>query len=146
MTPALIKAMRAISQCDAEDSGSSEPIAGDALGGGATLVLLPCGAGAYNFSSVPFIVTSGKPAIAHFDSAPGFEDGEGAPTTLVNAEWDAKTGRLASFAKDRGLGDCGSSETYVWDGATFRLVAATRMRECRGSVNWLTVWRATPVR
>ena len=145
VTPALIKAMRTISQCDAEDSGSSEPITGDAIGGGATLVLLPCGAGAYNFSSVPFIVTAGKPSIARFNSSPGFEQGEGFPT-LVNAGWDAKTGRLASYAKGRGLGDCGSSETYVWDGALFRLVAATQMPECRGSVNWLTVWRAVPVR
>ncbi|MEO6214918.1 MAG: DUF1176 domain-containing protein [Sphingomonas sp.] len=144
VTPALIKAMRTISQCDAEDSGSSEPITGDAIGGGATLVLLPCGAGAYNFSSVPFIVTGGKPNIARFDSAPGF-GGEGFPT-LVNAEWDAKTGQLGSYAKGRGLGDCGSSEAYVWDGARFRLIEATQMGECRGSVNWLTVWRAVPVR
>ncbi len=28
----------------------------------------------------------------------------------------------------------------------FRLVEATQMGECRGSVNWLTIWRATPVR
>jgi len=144
VTPALIKAMRTISQCDAEDSGSSEPITGDAIGGGTTLVLLPCGAGAYNYSGVPFIVTGGKPSIARFDSAPGF-GGEGFPT-LVNAEWDAKTGQLGSYAKGRGLGDCGSSEAYVWDGARFRLIAATQMGECRGSVNWLTVWRAVPVR
>ena len=145
ITPALIKAMRKITQCDTEDSGSSEPITGNAIGGGATLVLLPCGAGAYNFSSVPFIVTGGKPRVARFDSLPGFAQGEGFPT-LVNAGWDAKTGQLATYAKGRGLGDCGSSETYVWDGAIFRLVGATRMDECQGSMNWLTVWRAVPVR
>lgn len=145
ITPALIKTMRAISQCDAEDSGGGGPITGDAIGGGATLVLLPCGAGAYNFSSVPFVITGGKPSVARFDSSPGFQQGEGFPN-LVNAEWDAKAGQLASYSKDRGLGDCGSSETYVWDGAMFRLIAAAQMRECRGSVNWLTIWRAVPAR
>jgi hypothetical protein len=41
-------------------------------------------------------------------------------------------------------GDCGDSQQYVWDGATFRLVEWKVMGECRGSGEWLTVWRATP--
>jgi hypothetical protein len=144
VTPALIKTMQTLSQCEAEDVASSDPITGDAIGGGKTLVLLPCGAGAYNFSTVPFVVTAGKPVIARFDSPPGWTAAE-ERATLVNAEWDAKLGRLSSYTKDRGLGDCGSSETYVWDGAMFRLIRATQMGECRGSINWLTIWRATPV-
>jgi len=49
---------------------------------------------------------------------------------------------LNSYNKGRGLGDCGNAETYVWDGATFRLVQAYAMSECRGSTEWLTIWRA----
>ena len=145
VTPALIKTMRSLSGCDTEDGQSSDPITGNAIGGGKTLVLLPCGAGAYNFSTVPFVVTAGKPAIARFDSPPGWTVAEGTPN-LVNADWDTKLGRLGSYNKARGLGDCGSSETYVWDGTMFRLIEATQMGECRGSINWLTIWRATPVR
>ena len=145
VTPALIKTMRSLSGCETEDGQSSDPITGNAIGGGKTLVLLPCGAGAYNFSTVPFVVTAGKPAIARFDSPPGWTMAEGTPN-LVNANWDAKLGRLGSYEKARGLGDCGSSETYVWDGMMFRLIEATQMGECRGSINWLTIWRATPVR
>jgi len=145
VTPALIKTMRSLSGCDTEDGQSSDPITGNAIGGGKTLVLLPCGAGAYNFSTVPFVVTAGKPVIARFDSPPGWTVAEGTPN-LVNADWDAKLGRLGSYNKARGLGDCGSSETYVWDGAMFRLIEATQMSECRGSINWLTIWRATPAR
>lgn len=115
-----------------------------ALGGGKTLVLLPCGSGAYNFSSQPYILAAGaKPLVAGFDFRPGMSpDG---PPDLVNVGFDAKTGRLTSFAKGRGIGDCGSSESYVWDGAMFRLIEQRVMSECRGSVNWLTVWRATAV-
>lgn len=144
ISPALRNAMVAASACETEDVNTKDPLTGYALGDGKTLVLLPCGAGAYNFSSVPFVVAGGKPVIARFDSPGGFSEGDG-PPTLVNADWDAKTGKLGSFAKGRGLGDCGSAETYVWDGSMFRLVEATQMGECRGSVNWLTIWRATPV-
>lgn len=114
------------------------------LGGGKTLVLLPCGSGAYNFSSRPYILAPGaKPVVAAFDSPPGMAP-EG-PPDLVNAGFYAKTGRLESFSKGRGLGDCGSSESYVWDGAMFRLIEQRVMSECRGSVNWLAIWRATAV-
>ena len=145
VTPVLRKAMIAASGCDTEDVNTSDPVTGHALGGGKTLVLLPCGAGAYNFSSVPFIVTGGKATLARFDSPSGWTNETDDKPMLVNADWDAKTARLQSYAKARGLGDCGSAETYVWDGTMFRLVEATQMGECRGSVNWLTIWRATPV-
>jgi hypothetical protein len=146
ITPALRKAMIAASGCDTEDVNTSDPVTGHALGGGRTLVLLPCGAGAYNFSSVPFVLTGGKAALARFDSPTGWTNEADDKPMLVNADWDAKSARLQSYAKGRGLGDCGSAETYVWDGAMFRLIQATQMGECRGSVNWLTIWRATPVR
>ena len=73
----------------------------------AAWLLLPCGSGAYNFSTKPYIMTAGaKPVVAEFDFRPGMEP-EG-PPELVNASFDAKTGRLESFAKGRGLGDCGA--------------------------------------
>jgi hypothetical protein len=143
--PALLKAMIALSECDPEDVKTSEKLEASVLGGGKTLVLLPCGAGAYNFISVAFVVTGGKPGFARFDLIPGWSEAAGKPM-LVNADWDATTAQLRSFGKGRGMGDCGSAETYAWDGAMFRLIEATRMEDCRGSVNWLTVWRATPVR
>lgn len=141
VTPALRKAMIAASECDAADVGTDR-LEGNALGGGKTLVLLPCGAGAYNFSSIAFIVSGGRAVLARFDSPPGWSGVEDGKPMLVNAEWDAKTSQLSSYAKGRGLGDCGSAERYVWDGTMFRLVEATQMGECRGSVNWLTIWRA----
>lgn len=145
--PTLRKALDKASECGSVYEGGDVPLPkadAFALGGGKTLVLLPCGSGAYNFSSRPYILAAGaKPIVAAFDSPPGMApDG---PPDLVNAGFDAKTGRLESFAKGRGLGDCGSSESYFWDGIMFRLVEQRVMSECRGSVNWLTVWRATAV-
>lgn len=142
ITPALAVSMLAASGCDAEYAGDAPEVVTEALGGGRTLALLPCGAGAYNFLTVPFVIAGGKAEIARFDFAPGMTEAEDGKPMLVNAGWDAKTGRLSSYAKGRGLGDCGSAEEYAWDGARFRLVSATQMIECRGASNWLTVYRA----
>lgn len=113
-----------------------------------TLVLVPCGAGAYNFSSVPVIAT-GVPGrrtfrFASFDYQPGWSE-DAAHPMLVNADWSAENATLQSYAKGRGLGDCGGSETYVWDGQRFRLSEASAMGECRGSWHWITTWSAKVV-
>ncbi|MES2444799.1 MAG: DUF1176 domain-containing protein [Pseudomonadota bacterium] len=149
---AMTRAMRAALD---KDTGCGENYEGGdggppgvethALGGGKTLALLPCGSGAYNFSAIPYIIEGGRAAIARFDYAPGETEAAGGTATLVNAGWDADTARLSSYDKGRGLGDCGGSEDYVWDGTMFRLVEARAMPDCRGSVNWLAMWRAAPV-
>jgi hypothetical protein len=145
-TPAMRRALDKSSGCGAVyEAGTGAPPKAEvhALGGGKTLVLLPCGSGAYNFSTEPYILTpGGKPALAKFDSPVGFSEADDAKPKLVNADFDPKTGRLESYSKGRGVGDCGSAEAFVWDGAVFRLVEARSMPECRGSVNWLTTWRA----
>ena len=146
ISPALAKTLVKLSKCDGEFTPGESKIETHALGGGRTLALVPCGSGAYNFSSVPVIVTGGKAVIARFDSAPGWTGAEDGMPTLVNAGWDDASGELSSYAKGRGLGDCGGAETYVWDGTRFRLTGARSMGECRGSVNWLRTWTATAVR
>lgn len=143
----MLATLEQMSECGSVyEGGEGEPPKPEtfALGEGKTLVLVPCGSGAYNFSTAPFILSLGSSlARATFDVTPGMSpDG---PPELVNATFDAKTGRLESHAKGRGIGDCGGAEAYVWDGTMFRLVEARSMPECRGSVNWLTTWRAEAV-
>jgi hypothetical protein len=111
----------------------------------ATLVLIPCGAGAYNFLSAAYVLAGGAAKRANFDAEVGFGS-DGGPPLLVNAELDPRSGELSSYGKGRGVGDCGSSQRFVWDGARFRLIEARVMGECRGSTNWLTVWRARVIR
>ena len=139
-----ITALQARTGCDAERRGE-EGGAAFRLDGRMWLALVPCGMGAYNLMSVPVLVSRGNVArrmkVAEFDFAPGFTE-PGGPPVLVNAEWDASTGRLSSYAKGRGLGDCGSAEEYVWDGRRFRLTSKIAMEECRGVIDWIPVWQA----
>ncbi|MET0248386.1 MAG: DUF1176 domain-containing protein, partial [Sphingobium sp.] len=113
-----------------------------------TLVLVPCGSGAYNFSSMALIATGAAGhrsfRLAAFDYPPGWSESPDRPL-LANAAWTPASSRLESFAKGRGLGDCGGSEDYVWDGTRFRLVGASAMGECRGAWHWIPTWTATVV-
>lgn len=111
------------------------------------LVLLSCGSGAYNFSYAAFIGTSGDGmkwsfAPARFDYVAEVSGESNGINLLVNAGWEAEKQQISSYAKGRGLGDCGSAETYVWDGEMFRLIEARGMSECRGSTEWLRLWTA----
>ncbi|NIJ17435.1 DUF1176 domain-containing protein [Sphingobium vermicomposti] len=114
-----------------------------------SLVLTPCGAGAYNFTSVPVIASgiAGRRTFrfASFDHPPGWSEAATHPM-LVNAAWLADTATLESYAKGRGLGDCGGSESYVWDGTQFRLAQASAMGECRGARQWIKVFTADVVK
>lgn len=117
------------------------------LDAGHSLVLVdhPCGNGAYNyFTSVYVLDDIGPPRPAQFDWAPGMGEGPPGPGTgdLTNGDWDPKTRQLSSYEKGRGLGDCGSSESYAWDGRRFRLVEQSAMGECRGSIDYIRVWKA----
>ena len=112
------------------------------------LVLLPCGSSPYNSVTAPVLISStflGKGRrmkIAEFDILPGLGQADGLPL-LSNAVWDGPAGELASFTKGRGLGDCGSAETYIWDGRRFRMITQVAMAECRGVLDWIPTWRAT---
>lgn len=148
LTPRDITALQVRTACET-DRGQAEANTAYRLDNRTWLALVPCGSGAYNFTSVPVLVTRGSVSrrmkLAEFDFAPGFTDVDGTPL-LVNAEWDPMSGTLSSFAKGRGLGDCGNAESYVWDGRKFRLVSRTAMEECRGVIEWIPVWQAKAAR
>ena len=138
------------SPCAAERFGSSEDTTyslGTGQNGPQALVMLNCGAGAYNEATGVYIGqlgNSGKwsfsPAL--FDNDPTLVGEAVKVPILTNSDWDSANQRISSFNKGRGLSDCGVSESYVWDGAMFRLSEAARMDECRGSLDWIPVWRA----
>lgn len=114
------------------------------------LILMSCGSGAYNFSSAAYIgeIRGDEKKGASWAFRPATYDlqpawgGEGRPPLLVNAHWEENQQILSSYAKGRGIGDCGSAESFVWDGEQFRLVEASGMQECRGAYEWITTWRA----
>lgn len=146
---ARIAVLRKQAQCIADDRDfPGYGVEQEPLDSGHTLILLGCGAGAYNYSSVPYIATRGPKGLeirlAVFDVKASWEDG--GPPMLVNAGWGSEEGLLTTFAKGRGLGDCGVGSDYAWDGARFRLVHQIEMRECRGSMDYITTWRATVIK
>lgn len=114
------------------------------LGDGATLILVPCDSGAYNVMSAAFIRRGDRTEPAQFDFETGMSPDPQPIAQPVNAEW--QDGALATFAKGRGIGDCGSMQRFVWDGRRFRLVEQQSMGECRGSIDYITLWRARVVR
>lgn len=141
--------MRRIAQCEDRTSESDgwKPRL-HALGDGATLILLPCSAGAYNEIDALFVLRDGKVTPAQVDAPSGFapdaEEATAPVRSVINGSFDG--GLLGSYGKARGLGDCGMAQSFAWDGTRFRLTEQNVMSECRGNPHYLTVWRAKVVR
>lgn len=146
LAPALLAGMRRTAECDPSFSGPDPRPHG--LADGATLVLLPCSAGAYNEIDALFIVRDGKATPVKVDAPAGFEETGADSQTPVHSviNGDVDGGVLRSYAKGRGLGDCGVMQSFVWDGAQLRLTEQRSMGECRGNPDYLPVWRARVVR
>jgi len=133
-TAAQIKTARGENAC--EKASDEQPAESWRLDARHSLALVPahCGSGAYNMLSVPLLLDeAGKAVKLDLD-----KDIDG----LWNADWDPKARRLGTYSKGRGIGDCGVTQVYAWDGAAFRLVEQTEMSECRGSMDYITTWRA----
>lgn len=140
LSAAEIRTIRGEDAC--EDASREEDPEFIRLDAASTLALIPevCASGAYNFFYVPMIVgNDGKARDAQFDDAGAEESG------TFNASWDPKTRTLETGMKGRGLGDCGEWSSYVWDGTRFRLIELNLMSDCRGSIDFITVWRAKAV-
>jgi hypothetical protein len=107
-------------------------------------ITLLCQSGAYNFISDNYVITNGgtAPQPARFDDDKPRNDGD---LDHYNLYWDAKTRILDAGFKGRGIGDCGGRQHYAWDGMQFRLVGVETMDDCRGVVDFISVWRAQVV-
>ena len=147
LPPEGIAQLRRDSGCAIEEVGGPDEHEAVQIASGTTLILLACGTGAYNLSSIPFVarIENGRVVtqIADFDSQWGVA-AEGRPT-LINAFWSAADRLLVEYAKGRGIGDCGTLAEYGWDGARFRLVRQEEMGECRGSTDFIRTWNSEVV-
>ncbi|MES3152059.1 DUF1176 domain-containing protein [Sphingomonas faeni] len=153
LIPTQVATLRKRAACDLDSfpdgaGGSITTPESYALGGGKTLVILPCSTGAYNLIGALFIVDGAKITPAQLDALAGLEDTgaeSGTPVkSVVNGAFE--DGVLTSYAKGRGLGDCGSRQSFVWDANRFRLSEQADMGECRGNIAYITTWRAKVVR
>jgi len=137
VTRTLAASLRKRHGCEIGEVGGPDDIEAFTIAPGTSLLLMACGSGAYNVTHIALIAQRGQTRLARYDTA---------ETSLINAGWDKDKGLLSSYSKARGLGDCGTSQSFAWDGARFRLVHQESMGECQGSVDYITTWRARVVR
>ena len=113
------------------------------------LVMINCGMGAYQSSSLLFITPRTTPEKAQQLILPlPLRDGEGKPNSVswfTEASYDPKNGQLFHAARGRGIADCGESATWRYDGSTFHLISYNSQPSCDGGEpgDWPSVW-ATP--
>jgi hypothetical protein len=138
LDPLLITRMREMAGCDDDDLPD---VTTKTLDGPRTLAIVPCAAGAYNVLSALFVIERGAAVPVSFD-APVAGDSDG--DLAYNATFE--DGILDTFAKGRGLGDCGVVQRYAWDGARFRLIEQREMAECRGNPDFIRTWTARVIR
>ena len=138
LDPLLITRMREMAKCDDDDLPD---VTTKTLDGPRTLAIVPCAEGAYNTLSALFVIERGTAVPVSFD-APVAGDSDG--DLAYNATFE--DGILDTFAKGRGLGDCGVMQRYAWDGARFRLIELREMEECRGNPDFIRTWTARVIR
>jgi hypothetical protein len=141
--PKTILASPKLKDCDDPNAQAFEPTIAR-LGPGQVLWAVPCSAGAYNLLSVLLISDEtgrGAREIKPPDAQAPDPDADDKP---MNIAYDPATRTLSSFAKGRGLGDCGSQSSWVWDGESFRLLDEVVMTDCRGvmSGDWPSLYHA----
>lgn len=109
------------------------------------LMLISCEAGAYNVVDLAWIVSRQKPFVArqiHL-KLPFTPASENLDLELMNAGYDDANKELTTLSKGRGMGDCGISSRWRFDGQRFRLVRYAEEPSCdgwHGSGAWPTLW------
>jgi hypothetical protein len=143
LSPAFVARVRKDNDCaDETDPGYVHHARLDEKHTYASITLI-CQSGAYNYISEDFIIPDGgAPRPARFDDEANHEEGD---MSHYNLSWDATARRLHAGFKGRGLGDCGGRQQYAWDGRQFRLVAVSGMDDCRGVIDFISLWRARVV-
>ena len=137
--PALVKG---IADCDPDRKPEDSDDVVARLAPGLVLWGPQCSMGAYNEVNVFFLGDEKARAAKRvvFPEAPGA--GQASDDEVVNADFDPKTQTLNSFAKGRGIGDCGEAINWVWTGKAFVVDSELFMPECRGvpADDWPTLY------
>ena len=149
--PAALEAVPAVKQCRENTSFNDylrKAVTASRLNATTELWGIPCDSGAYNVSYAYFLTGAGgtdaRPVA--FPDADGklMEGADGTEDWLINPAYDPATRTLSAFAKARGLGDCGVSQTWTWTGRGFVLSREQVMSDCFGMVSdfWPTTFRS----
>lgn len=146
--PAALRARTEVGTCLKESAmpAVSDMVMSARLDARTVLWAVPCGSGAYNVTHNWYLTgpdgRDARPAILAGTAGPG-ADPVMPDNSTVNGAYDPKTRTLSAFAKGRGIGDCGSAQTWTWTGDRFVLTQESTMGECAGvpSDLWPVAWR-----
>ena len=145
LSKSQVAAMKRTARCEPPPSPDVDwsPVV-SAVGNGTSLAVLPCSAGAYNVIGALFVVRGNHVEPARTDAPAGFEATGADPDTKVRSvvNGTVENGVLTSYAKGRGLGDCGVAQRFAWDGSRLRLIEQSEMSECRGNPHFIRTWTA----
>ncbi|RJT14376.1 DUF1176 domain-containing protein [Rahnella inusitata] len=116
-----------------------------ALSNDKALMTVNCDMGAYNLFALGFLVSRQAPyKMENLTLNMPFKLGDDEQSLeLINADFDPKTGMLSTYDKGRGIGDCGVSSRWVFDGKVFRLAAFASEPACDGysiGGEWPVLW------
>lgn len=148
--PAAIEALPEVKQCRADTAFNAylqKAVLAARLSPDTELWGVPCDAGAYNAMYDFYLTAPGgsNPRKADFPSWEPRERTEGdiAGDGLVNPVFDAGTNSLRHFPRARGIGDCGTIQSWTWTGRAFVLTSEASMGNCWGMPSnlWPTIWR-----
>jgi hypothetical protein len=145
LSRADVRAIRQLANdyCDRERPGEVETHRLDARH---SVGIVGCMMGAYQGASLIVVIdesghwvpaTIEQPRTLSKDAEPAD------PYLLTSAEYDPKTRLLAMYAKGRGIGDCGETASWTWDGKMFRLASFQALDACLGAPPgmWLSRWQ-----
>lgn len=122
MTTGQVKALRHALLAVLKDDDCSVSLEGenelsiDRLSNTKLLVSMPCWRGAYNMGDGYWVINDKPPYHPVLVTTSGSEYGEGS---------------ITSSHKDRGIGDCWSSEAWVWNGNEFAQAAKSSTGMCK---------------
>lgn len=139
-------ALFAKEECD--DTPGAMTADAHALDDAQAIAFIPCIMGAYQGSSLAFIVPRGRgPARQLILPTPYLgADADGASISYFTEAWfDAEGGMVSTAAKGRGLADCGTSASWIWDGTAFQLTSLELQQVCGGLYpgDWPSLFRST---
>ena len=145
---ARIEALRKQHSCTIGKVGGPDSAEVHALIATQSLVLLACGSGAYNVSHVSLRRDPPWPGDQHNAGAVRRESrlvGQGSahPGQCRLGPGERPARKLLQGPRPRRLRD---HSAYAWDGRRFRLVEEAIMGECRGSQDYIRIWRARVMR
>ncbi|RZJ01648.1 MAG: DUF1176 domain-containing protein [Brevundimonas sp.] len=150
--PAPLRAVPSVAAC-LEETADNEWLRDDVmsarLDARTELWAVPCGAGAYNVSHQWYVTGPGgrDPRPAELLGSGGPRTGDAAEVwpanSTINGGYAANARAIVAFSKGRGIGDCGTSQTWVWTGRRFELELEDSMGHCAGVAPdyWPTTWR-----